>query len=115
MVCFLKGVIQDVFLERGYLWAQEQSMCLVYKFNGLLSTFGFTCLVDPTVLSKKTKGSVVILTIYIDDILLARSDDTGIHAIKTYLQQHLNICNMGDRKYFLGIDFDYEDGKLVQT
>ena len=30
-------------------------------------------------------------------------------------QTDISHCNMGDHKYFLDIDFDYEDGKLVQT
>ena len=55
---------------------------------GFLSTFGFTsCAVDPTVLIKKAHDGLIILAVYVDDILLTGSDDTSIHATKTYLQQ----------------------------
>ena len=32
------------------------------------------------------------------------SDDAGIHATKAYLQQHLNIRDLGSPRYFLGIE-----------
>ena len=40
---------------------------------------------DPTVLTKKTKGGLVILVIYVDDIILTGSDDSGILSTKIYL------------------------------
>ena len=62
------------------------------NFNGLLFAFGFTlCIIDPTMFSKKTKGGLVILVVYIDDMLVIWSDNTSIHATKTYLQYHLSI------------------------
>ena len=86
------------------------------KFSGFLSTFGFTsCAINPTVLTKKTKGCLVILTVYIDDIVLSESDDIGILATKTYLQQHLSIRDLGSPRYFLGIEFAHQDGKLALT
>ena len=66
-------------------------------------------------LSKKTKGSLVILAVYVDDIILTRSDDTGILAMKTYLQQHLNIRDLGSPRYFMGIEFAHQDGKAALT
>ena len=66
-------------------------------------------------LTKKTKGGLVILVVYVDDIILTRSDDTGILAKKTYLQQHLSIRDLGSPRYFLGIEFAHQDGKLALT
>ena len=37
-------------------------------------------------LTKKTKGGLAIFEVCVDDILLIGSDDSGIHAMKTYLQ-----------------------------
>ena len=58
-------------------------------------------------LTKKNKGGLVILTVYVDDIILTGSDDTGILAMKTYLQQHLTIRDLGSPRYFLGIKFSH--------
>ena len=56
-------------------------------------------------LIKKTKGGLVILAFYVDDIILTGSDDIGILATKTYLQQHLSIRDLGSPRYFLRIEF----------
>ena len=66
-------------------------------------------------LTKKTKGGLVILAVYFDDIILTRRDDTSILATKTYLQQHLIIRVLESPRYFLGIDFSHQDGKLTLT
>ena len=66
-------------------------------------------------LTKKTKGGLVILEVYVDDIILTGSDDTGILTTKTYLQQHLSISDLGSPRYFLGIEFAHQDGKLALT
>ena len=59
---------------------------LFAKLSGLLSTFGFTsCASDLIVLIKKTRDSLVIIAVFVDDILLIGSHDTSIHATKTYL------------------------------
>ena len=66
-------------------------------------------------LTKKTKGGLVILAVYVDDIILTGSDDTSILATKTYLQQYLSIRDLGSPRYFLGIEFAHQDGKLALT
>ena len=74
------------FLQRAIYGLLQSLHARFAKLSGLLSTFGFTsCVTNPTILTKKTKGSRVILVVYADDILLTGSDDTGIHNIKTYL------------------------------
>ena len=77
-VCFLRRVIYGL----------KQSLHAWFaKLSGLLSMFGFTsCATDPIVLIKKTQGGLVILAVYVDDVLLTRSDDTRIYPTKTYLQ-----------------------------
>ena len=66
-------------------------------------------------LTKKTKGCLIILLVYVDDILLTSNDGTSIHAAKIYLQQHLITCDLGSLRYFLGDEFKYQDGKLALT
>ena len=50
-----------------------------------------------------------------DDILLTSSNDTGIQATKTYLQQQLIIRDLRSPRYFFGIEFAHQDGKLDLT
>ena len=80
------------------------------------SVFGFTsCTSDPTVITKKTKGGLVILTVYMDAIILIRSDNTSFLATYTYLHQHLSIHDLESPRYFLGIEFADQDEKLSFT
>ena len=104
------------FLRQAIYGLKQSPRAWFAKFSGLLSAFGFTsCAVDPTMLTKKTKGGLFILVVYVDDIILNGSDDTGILATKTYLLQHLSFCDLGSPKYFLGIEFSHQDGKLALT
>ena len=64
-------------------------------------------------LTKKTMSGLVTLKVYVDDIILTGSDDTRILATKTYLQQLLSIRDLESTRYFLGIDFAHQDGKLA--
>ena len=104
------------FLQKSIYGLKKSPRAWFVKFSGLLSAFGFTsCASDPTVLTKKTKSGLVILAVYVDDIILTGSDDIGILATKTYLQQHLSIRDLGSPRYFLGIEFAHQDGKLALT
>ena len=98
------------FLQRAIYGLKKSSHAWFAKLSGLFSTFGFTsCTTDPTVLIKKT------MEVYVDDILLICSDDIDIHSTKTYLQQHLSSHDLGSPRYFLGIEFAHQDGKLALT
>lgn len=40
---------------------------------------------DSTMLKKKIENDLVILTVYVDDILVTKSDETSISTMKAYL------------------------------
>ena len=104
------------FLRRAIYGLKQSPRAWFAKFCGLICAFGFTsCAVDHTVLTKKSKGGLVNLAFYIYDIILTGSDDTSILGMKTYLQQHLSIRDLGSLRYFLGIEFAHKDGKLALT
>ena len=62
---------------------------------------------------KTTSTCYVVLAIYVDDILLIGNDEVDISATKAYLQMNFAICNLKTPRYFLGIEFAYQSGKLV--
>ena len=111
----LKGSYKVCFLRRAIYELKQSPRAWFAKFSGLLSAFGFTsCAVNPTALTKKTKSGLIILAVYVDAIILTRSDDTGILATNTYLQQNL-IRDLGSPRYFMGIKFAHQDMKLALT
>ena len=54
-----------------------------------------------------------MLVVYINDILITRSNIVGIAQVKACLHRHLTIWDLGTPKYFLGIEFPYRLKKLV--
>jgi len=46
----------------------------------------------------RTKSGIVILTVYVDDILLTGSDSTGLLKTKQYLKHHFVTKDMGRSK-----------------
>ena len=61
------------FLRQAIYKLKESTHAWFAKFSGLLSTFSFTsCAVIPIMLTKMTSGSLIILVVYVDDILLTR-------------------------------------------
>ena len=51
---------------------------------------------------------LVILTVYVDDILLTGSDSVSLAETKEYLRRHFVTKEMGKPKYFLGIEVAHQ-------
>ena len=68
---------------------------------------------DPIVFQTSTYARCIILAVYIDDILITRSNIVGITQVNAYLHRRLTIRDLGTPKYFLGIEFTYRLGKLI--
>ncbi|KAG6401074.1 hypothetical protein SASPL_137919 [Salvia splendens] len=51
-----------------------------------------------------TDGSFFGIVIYVDDILVASSDDAQITSFKEFLTNHFKYKDLGSPKYFLGIE-----------
>jgi len=59
---------------------------------------------DHYVYVKNTNVGIVFLTLYVDDILLARSDLELINAIERWLSSVFEIRDMGKARYVLGVE-----------
>jgi len=58
---------------------------------------------------RRAKSGVVVLTVYVDDILLTDSDSGGLLETKEYLKRHFVTKDMGKLKYFLGIEVAHKN------
>ena len=59
---------------------------------------------DHTLFFKHATGKVAILIVYVDDIVITRDDVTEIVDLKKYLAQEFEVKDLGQLKYFLGIE-----------
>src|SRR4051812_7635295 len=57
-------------------------------------------------------GGIVIMAVYVDDIILTRSDDQGILEAQTFLHSHFVCRDMGRPRYFIGIEFAYRSQEI---
>ncbi|XP_073260546.1 uncharacterized protein [Populus alba] len=59
---------------------------------------------DYSLFTRKQGMSFTVLLIYVDDILITGNDPGNIAATKQFLHKHFHIKDLGDLKYFLGIE-----------
>ena len=58
---------------------------------------------DHCVYVKQSKGSFIILSLYVDDILLAGNDMEMIITTKGWLSSNFEMNDMGEADYILGV------------
>jgi len=59
---------------------------------------------DHTLFTLMTPSGMVALLVYVDDISITGSDKEGIKATKEFLKSMFEIKDLGEMKYFLGIE-----------
>ena len=59
---------------------------------------------DHTLFLKHKRGKITALIIYIDDVVVTGDDHEEISSLKQYLAHEFEMKQLGDVKYFLGIE-----------
>ena len=75
------------------------------KFSTVIQVAGFTqSKADYSLFTCQKDKSFTTLLIYVDDILITGNDVNAIVALKQFLHSHFRIKDLGDLKYFSGIE-----------
>ena len=53
---------------------------------------------------KHTNHGIIVIIVYVDNIILTGNDSIGIEHAKSFLKSTFDIKNLGELKYFLGIE-----------
>ena len=61
---------------------------------------------DPCVFIRKTASSTLIILLWVDDLIIAASDEKTLNTFKTNFGNKFKIKDLGQLKWFLGISFN---------
>ncbi|KAD4586594.1 hypothetical protein E3N88_24195 [Mikania micrantha] len=87
-------------------WVYKQASRNWYKkFTSSLIELGFQkCKADYSLFICKQKSIFLAVLIYVDDVIIVGNDREQIHDVKNELNRRFSIKDLGDLKYFLGIE-----------
>ena len=57
-----------------------------------------------SILLNKISSGIILLVVYVDDIVISRSDSIGISSFKSFLHGQFHTKDLGMLRYFLGVE-----------
>ncbi|CAL8995760.1 unnamed protein product [Prunus brigantina] len=92
-------------LHKSLYGLKQTSRQWFSKFTEAIQAAGFTqSKADYSLFTCKNGKSFTVLLIYVDDILITGNNLAVIDALKRFLSTRFKIKDLGDLKYFLGIE-----------
>lgn len=92
-------------LHKSLYGLKQASRQWFAKFSIAIQAAGFVqSKADYSLFTHRKGKSFTSLLIYVDDILITGNDVNAISALKQFLHNHFRIKDLGNLKYFLGIE-----------
>ena len=83
---------------------KQSSRQWYFRFQEVVLSNGFTMIdEDNCVYTKRSKGQFIIMSLYVDDILIAGNDKQFVMEIKAWLSSNFEMKDMGEATYILGV------------
>lgn len=96
MVCKLKKALYGL---------KQSPRAWFGRFTKSMRSFGYKqSNSDHTLFLKRKKGKITALIIYVDDMVVTGDDHEEISKLQKYLSSEFEMKQLGDLKYFLGIE-----------
>ena len=91
-------------LKRSIYGLKQASWQWYWKFDQVITSFGFKeNIIDQCIYLKFSGSKFIILVLYIDDILLASSDMELLHETKRFLSSKFDMKDLGNAFFVMGI------------
>lgn len=99
-------------LRRSIYGLKQSARCWNQRIHTVLQNLNFEqSQSDPCLYIKFTNGKQLYLLIYVDDILMACESDMEIENVYRALKDEFEITDLGEAKYFLGLEISKINGK----
>ena len=106
-VCKLKKALYGLKQASGEWFVKLLSFFLYMGYTQSMN--------DHSLFINSSEGSFTTLLIYVDDIILAGNDKEEIARIKQALNQTFKIKDLGNLRYFLGLEISSHDARPIGT
>ncbi|KAM7529809.1 hypothetical protein LguiB_033219 [Lonicera macranthoides] len=95
-------------LRRAIYGLKQAPRAWFEKFSTAILNHGFTQSAhDSAMFTYSSSQGIVILLIYVDDMIITGDDLNGIRHLKAYLGSCFEMKDLGNLRYFLGIEVDH--------
>lgn len=110
---FSDGTNKVCKLSKSLYGLKQASRCWNEKFTHFIKVFKFVqSNADPCVFIRKTNGETIVLAIYVDDGLLAATNESCFRPVIDFLSKHFEVKEL-EAKCYLGLQIDQRiDGSI---
>ena len=92
-------------LKKAIYGLKQSPRAWYHKLSTTLNGKGFVkSEADHTLFTLTSQQGIVVILVYVDDIIITGSDKEGINLTKAFLKTSFDIKDLGELKYFLGIE-----------
>jgi len=111
---FVKGHEDKVYLLKKALYGLKQAPRAWYnKIDEFLSKLGFVkSLSESTLYIKGNQANSIVISLYVDDLLVTGSNAKLIQQFKDDMLQVFEMTDLGEMTYFLGMEVKQNDGEI---
>jgi len=101
-------------LKRCIYGLKQSSRAWYFRFHEAIISFGLSMVLeDHCMYVKKATEGIMFLTLYVDDILLARNNMEMIQTAKKWLSSVFEMKDMGEARYVLGVEISRNRSKKL--
>jgi hypothetical protein len=95
-------------LQKSFYGLKQASRNWFLKFSTATKSFEFQqSKADYSLFTKVQGASFTAILLYVDDMIITGNDTATVRKLKRFLHNHFRIKDLGNLKYFLGIEVAY--------